>query len=113
MLDALAIARITNSLDKGNIPAIGSTSSKDVQGLKSIDALVGVVETGAEDCSSEASPDAEGKSVELRLGASGLFSRRLTNFRVQRSAEMEMGCQCEGCGRRRDQKSGPWGSSIM
>lgn len=111
MLDALAVARITNSLDKGNIPAIGSMSNKYLQRLKSIDALVGVVETGAEDWSSESSPAGEGKSVELGLGASGLFSRRLTKFRVQRSAELEMDCQCEGCRRRRDQDSSTLGSS--
>lgn len=102
MLDALAIARITSSLDKGIIPAIGSMNDTDIQRLKETDALVGVVEyTDAEE-SSDASPVTDGKSVELGLGASGLFTRQLADFRIRRPAQRELDCQCEGCRQRRN-----------
>ncbi|KAL6157523.1 hypothetical protein ACJQWK_06561 [Exserohilum turcicum] len=103
MLDALAIARITNSLDKGDIPALGAVTARDVQRLQAVDALVGVVETGGEGCSTGSSPvTTQRRTVELGLGASGLFSRRLTRFRVQRSAGVELDCHCEGCMRTRN-----------
>lgn len=102
MLDALAIARITNSLDKGVIPAIGSMTDAEVQRLKEIDALIGVVEDTNVEGYSDTSPAIQGKSVELGVGASGLFTRRLADFRVRRSAQRELDCQCEGCRRRRN-----------
>ncbi|USP75253.1 hypothetical protein yc1106_02527 [Curvularia clavata] len=77
MLDALAIARITNSLDKGVIPAIGSMTDADMQRLKETDALVGVVETAAEEYS-DASPVGEDKLVEL--GLAKLISEGLAKY---------------------------------
>ncbi|OAL52007.1 hypothetical protein IQ07DRAFT_586343 [Pyrenochaeta sp. DS3sAY3a] len=111
MLDALAVARITNSLEKTAIPAIGSMSSKDLQHLDSLDGLVGVVETHADEVGvGHEDREENGKTVELGLGASGLFTRRLVKFRVKRGAmRTEMECQCEGCRRRR---IGPENSSI-
>ncbi|KAH7355564.1 hypothetical protein BKA66DRAFT_382204, partial [Pyrenochaeta sp. MPI-SDFR-AT-0127] len=43
MLDALAVARITNSLNKGDIPGIGSMSTGDLRRLEETDGLVGII----------------------------------------------------------------------
>jgi hypothetical protein len=100
MLDALAIARITNSLDRGNIPSIGSMSEDDLARLGNRNALVGVVHTENRDDGLDDSGTI--KEVELGLGAPGLSHRRLIKFRMQRSVEMDgINCQCEGCRRRR------------
>ena len=103
MLDALAVARIANSLEKADIPALGSLNSGDLARLRHVDALVGVVKTHEQDSSrlSEIGSTTAGE-VELGLGAAGLFTRRLARFRVKRLAgEGEMDCFCEGCQRRR------------
>ncbi|KAI1673880.1 hypothetical protein L13192_00627 [Pyrenophora tritici-repentis] len=42
MLDAMAVARIANSLDKADIPALGLVDRRDLEGLRGISALVGV-----------------------------------------------------------------------
>ena len=108
MLDALAVARITNSLgDKADIPALGSLNSADLARLRHVDALVGVVETTTttreqDNRFSETSRSTTVGEVEFGLAASGLFTRRLARFRVKRLAgEGEMDCFCEGCQRRR------------
>ncbi|KAH7091064.1 hypothetical protein FB567DRAFT_263880 [Paraphoma chrysanthemicola] len=106
MLDALAIARITNSLDKGDIPAIGSLTEKDLRRLGELNGSVGIVEGDSMD---DMEDPAVRRELELGLGASGVFHRRLAKFRMTRSqgspglrgGEMEMDCQCEGCRRRR------------
>jgi hypothetical protein len=100
MLDALAVARITSSLDRGSIPGVGSLDSNDIDRLSKIDGLIGVVDRFDEEPPVDAST---GQSVELGLGASGLFHRRLAKFRMQRSKHtgIDMVCQCEGCRRRR------------
>jgi hypothetical protein len=102
-LDALPVARITNSLDKGNIPSIGSMGEDDLARLSNINALVGVVYNENRDEGLDRVADSGAtKEVELGLGAPGLFHRRLTKLRMQRSAEMDgINCQCEGCRRRR------------
>jgi hypothetical protein len=93
MLDALAVVRITSSLDKGGIPSVGSMSENDLNRLSDISGLVGVDHT--EDGLDE---PAGKKEVELGLGAPGLFHRRLAKLLVQRSVEMStLDCQCEDC----------------
>ena len=68
------------------------------------DATIGIVE--GEYASDSAGLVTEVKTVELGLGASGVFTRRLARFRVRRAeAVSEMECRCEGC-RRRDKGGG-------
>lgn len=102
MLDALAVARITSSLDRGSIPGVGSLDSNDMDRLDQTEGLIGVVDGVNEEPSADASTS---KSVELGLGASGLFHRRLAKFRMRpagsRHYPTDMTCQCEGCRRRR------------
>lgn len=82
------------------MPGLGAMYASDMQRLDSTDATVGIVE--GEYASDSAEPVTEGKTVELGLGASGVFTRRLARFRVRRAeAASEMECRCEGC-RRRD-----------
>ncbi|KAH7410007.1 hypothetical protein DE146DRAFT_751722 [Phaeosphaeria sp. MPI-PUGE-AT-0046c] len=100
-LDALAIARITSSLDKGNMPAIGNSDSSDLVQLSKIDGLIGVVDRVDEEPLADASVE---RTIELGLGAPGLFHRRLAKFWMPRPSEppsIDMVCQCEGCRRRR------------
>lgn len=103
MLDALAIARITSSLDKGHVPAIGSMNHRDLDRLSKMDGLVGVVDRVDEEPQADSAVQ---RTIELGLGAPGLFHRRLAKFRMKRSSEprvdiVDMDCQCEGCRRRR------------
>jgi hypothetical protein len=96
MLDSLAVARISSSLDKGDIPPVGSMSENDLTRLSDTSGLVGIIHT--EDGLGES---AGKKEIELGLGAPGLFHRRLAKFSVQKSVEMStLDCQCEGCQRR-------------
>lgn len=97
MLDSLAVARISSSLDKRDIPSVGSMSENDLTRLSDKSGLIGVIHT--EDGLDESAGKNE---VELGLGAPGLFHRRLAKFSVQRSVEMStLDCQCEGCQKRR------------
>lgn len=100
MLDALAVARITASLDPGSVPGVGSLDSITLDGLSKMDGLIGVVDRVDEGSSADVST---GTSVELGLGSPGLFHRRLAKFRMKRSKHVgvDMVCQCEGCRRRR------------
>ncbi|KAF1916190.1 hypothetical protein BDU57DRAFT_516139 [Ampelomyces quisqualis] len=100
LLDALAVASITNSLEKGSIPAIGSMNSSDLDGLNETNGTIGVVNTECEEQALVVDHPGQ-KSVELGLGAPGLFHRRLVKFRVKRYTDTAMGCGCEGCRRRR------------
>jgi hypothetical protein len=103
VLDALAIARITNGLDKGAIPAISALTEKDLRGLGELNGLRGFVDGDSREDAEDASAREE---LELGLGAPGLFHRRLAKFRMQRMQrssrmDIELDCQCEGCRRRR------------
>jgi hypothetical protein len=100
MLDALAVARITNSLEKGTVPAMGGMSIRDLDGLIETNGAIGVVNTECEEQALAADNPAE-KSVQLGLGASGVFHRRLAKFRMKRYTEVAVNCECEGCHRRR------------
>lgn len=99
-LDALSIARITSSLDRGIVPGLGAVYASDIQRLDAADATIGIVEGAyAFDPSSDsAQPLTQVKTVELGLGASGVFTSRLARFRVRRAqAASDMQCRCEGC----------------
>lgn len=105
MLDALAIAQIAKSLETSDIPSLGARSNREFQHLQCVDGTVGIVETHNDESTSY-DPIAEAsKTVGLGLGASGVFTRRLTSFRVKRSvaADIDLDCMCVGCQRRRRQ----------
>ena len=106
MLDALAVARITNSLSRTDIPSLGSITPSEIERLRKLDGLVGVIEHDAEPHSSYEPTPASNKTVELDLGAPGIFHRRLARFRLKRSSprmagDIDLDCMCEGCRRRR------------
>lgn len=102
LLDALAIARIANSLDKGTIPAIDSVRLEDLKNLGNINGLIGVDKSTRLD---EEADDPLGKGeIKLGLGAPGVFNRRLAKISMQR-AELRRTtmriCQCSECQRKR------------
>jgi hypothetical protein len=114
LLDAMAIARIANSLDKGAIPGIGSVTREDMNKLGKTNGLIGVIDTVHLD--EEADDPLEKKEIELGLGAPGVFNRRLAKVAMQRAKRrrtmekehttekertMEKECTCSGCRMRR------------
>lgn len=106
MLDTLAVAGIAHSLVKNDIPSLDYMSHREIERLRTIDGLGGVVEAHTEGSTSYEPAVASDKTVELGLGASGVFTRRLILFRVKRSSarmvgDVDMDCMCEGCRRRR------------
>jgi hypothetical protein len=116
MLDALAIASITNGLDKGAIPAVSASTEKDLRRLGGLNGLREIVDGDSREDVEDASVH---KALELGLGAPGLLHRRLAKFRVQRmqrsrGTDIELNRQCEGCRRRRAvAESGSAGSSSQ
>ena len=101
LLDAMAIARIANSLDKGAIPAIGSVTREDQNRLGEMNGLIGVVDAVHMD--EEANDPLEKKEIELGLGAPGVFNRKLAKVAMQRAERRrtEKECQCSGCRQKR------------
>jgi hypothetical protein len=97
LLDAMAIARIANSLDKGTIPAIGAFTREDQNKLGEMTGLIGVVDSVHMD--EEANYMLEKKEIRLGLGAPGLFNRKLAKVAMQRAERRrtETECQCARC----------------
>jgi hypothetical protein len=98
LLDAMTIARITNSLDRGAIPAIGSLIRADRDRLGEMNGLIGVVDSGT--MNEEKCDLLEMKKIELGLKATGVFDRRLAKTAVQRDERRrteKKNCQCSGC----------------
>ncbi|KAF2819734.1 hypothetical protein CC86DRAFT_361976, partial [Ophiobolus disseminans] len=67
LLDAMAIARIANSLDKGTIPAIGSVTKQELDQLGEMNGLIGVVDSVHMD--EETDDSSLKREIELGLGA--------------------------------------------
>jgi hypothetical protein len=90
LLDAMAVARITNSLDRGAIPAIRSVTRDDRNRLDEMNGLDGVVDSGYMD-------EEVGDPLEV------VIDRRLAKIAVQRAERRRTmkDCQCSRCRRRR------------